>query len=137
MLYYPLTKTRQAMQRCKSSIDAKYKTLLARIQAVVFCGTPHRGADAAAWGHLAANIVTMALQSSNSRLLSDLRVDSQILDLVQEDFLRILYEDKIKVHSFQESRGVTGIKGFSGKVRVYSLHLCVYMALIDIFKGCR
>lgn len=61
-------------------------------------------------------MVTMALQSSNDRLLSGLEIDSEILDLIQEDFLRVLQGADISVHSFQESRGLSGIKGFSGKV---------------------
>ncbi|KAJ5455537.1 uncharacterized protein N7458_003801 [Penicillium daleae] len=54
--------------------------------------------------------------SSNDRLLSELQIDSQILDLVQDDFLRVLQNFDISIHSFQESRGLSGIKGFSGKV---------------------
>jgi hypothetical protein len=58
---------------------------------------------------------------SNTRLLSDLQVDSQILDLIQEDFLKVLHPGKIKVHSFLEGRGLTGVRGMSGKVSVVKL----------------
>lgn len=78
---------------------------------VLFCGTPHRGANAAAWGRLASNIVAAALQSPNDRILSGLEVDSEILDLIQEDFLRVLHDSKIRIHSFQEGRGLSGILG--------------------------
>jgi hypothetical protein len=104
------------MHKCNVNLKSNYKNLLSRVQAIVFCGTPHRGSSATAWGHLVSNIVTMALQSSNDRLLSELEVDSQILDLIQDDFLRVLQGADISVHSFQESRGLSGIKGFSGKV---------------------
>lgn len=86
---------------------------------VLFCGTPHRGANAAAWGRLASNIVAAALQSPNDRILSGLEVDSEILDLIQEDFLRVLHDSKIRIHSFQEGRGLSGILG--GKKVLFAL----------------
>jgi hypothetical protein len=106
----------KAIQRWKSSLDGKYQSLFERVYAVVFCGTPHRGSNAAEWGLLGSNIVAAAFQDSNTTLLSDLRVDGQILDLIQEDFLKTLHPNRIKVHSFQEGRPFAGIKFFNGKV---------------------
>jgi len=62
--------------------------------------------------------VAAAAFDSSTRLLSDLKVDSQILDLIQENFLKVLHPGKIKVHSFLEGRGLTGVHNFSGKVSV-------------------
>lgn len=108
------------MQRMKSNLDHKYTDCFQRIRSIIFCGTPHRGSDAAAWGRLASNIVAAAFIDSTSRLLTDLEVDSQILDLVHEDFLKLLHEHRIRVHSFQEGRAMTGIKGFNDKVKCFS-----------------
>jgi len=112
--------TEKAIHRCKSSTLPKYREIFERTRAVVFCGTPHRGSDAAAWGRLASNVVKMALQDVNSKILNDLQVDSEILDLIQDDFLKVLHESNISVHSFQEGEGLAGVRGFSGKVPEFS-----------------
>jgi len=77
----------------ESNLDDKLHVLLRRVSAIVFCGCPHRGADAASWGLLASRMVAFALADANSRLLSDLEVDSEILDLINEDFLTTLEHD--------------------------------------------
>lgn len=84
---------------------------------MVFCGCPHRGADAAAWGRLLSKIATVALAAPTVLLLSNLEIDSQILDMIQEDFSRTLqYHPSIQFHSFLEGKGISGIKGLDGKV---------------------
>lgn len=105
----------------QSDLNPRYKQLLQRIQAVVFCGTPHRGSDTAAWAGLATNLVAMAFMDTHKKLLSDLLVDSETLDLIQEDFMKLLYKRPIRIHSFQEGRGLTGVKCLHNKVRV-SVH---------------
>jgi hypothetical protein len=67
--------------------------------------------------------VAAALQDTNSTILTDLEVDNKILDLIQDDFLKMLHGDTIKVHSFQEGQGLIGIKGFDGKVPVFVARL--------------
>jgi hypothetical protein len=89
-----------------------------RLHAIVFCGTPHRGSDYASWGSIASSILSAFLQDSGKRLLSNLEVDDQVLDMIHSDFLRLLHGDKILIHSFQEGRGLSSVKGFSGKVLV-------------------
>lgn len=93
-----------------------------RTRLVVFLGTPHRGSDAAGWGIIAANLTKLALQDPSQRLLDTLQVDSEVLDNIHHDFVTTLDQStgRIKVHSFQEARAMTGIKGLSGKVRTHS-----------------
>ena len=104
----------------ESSLNVIHHYLISRVFAVVFCGCPHRGANAAAWGSLASKLIAAALADSNSKLLSDLEVDSEILDIIQDDFLKTLHRTlsnpKFRVHSFLEGRAVTGIKGLNSKV---------------------
>lgn len=71
----------------QTHLDLRYLHFLHRIQAIIFCGTPRRGSNVAAWGGIATKLAAVALMDANSKLLSDLRVDSEILDLVQEDLL--------------------------------------------------
>ncbi|KAI1738026.1 Alpha/Beta hydrolase protein [Xylaria scruposa] len=105
-----------AINGMQSSIDSRYQQFSRRISAVVFCGTPHRGSDAAALGKLASNLLALALVDSNSRLLSDMRVDSRTLESIQTDFLRALYRTPLRIHSFQEGRALTGVRGLNDKV---------------------
>lgn len=102
----------------ESSKDESLIDLLNRVLAVIFCGTPHRGASAAAWGSLVSRLAAVALTDSNTRLLSDMEIDSQILDMIQDNFLRTLqYHPSLRVHTFLEGKAMTGVKGIDGKVR--------------------
>ncbi|KAI0184319.1 lipa and NB-ARC domain-containing protein, partial [Xylaria flabelliformis] len=107
-----------AINGMQSNIDPRYQRFSHRIRAIVFCGTPHRGSDAAAWGKLASNLLAIALVDSNSRLLSDMRVDSRTLSSIQADFLKALHREPLRIHSFQEGRALTGVRGLSDKVCV-------------------
>lgn len=87
-----------------------------RTKLVVFLGTPHRGSRYAGWGGVVANLARYALQDPNTRLVEGLRVKSEVLDDIHQAFVDIVYESGIKVHSFYESNGLSGIKGFDAKV---------------------
>ncbi|KAL1637086.1 hypothetical protein SLS56_000742 [Neofusicoccum ribis] len=87
-----------------------------RTKLIIFLGTPHRGSDSAEWGKIAANLVQLGFQDSNKKILRSLEVNSEILEIIHRDFVTIVHEKKIKIHSFQESRPITGIKGLEGKV---------------------
>lgn len=67
------------------------------------------------WGVLASNMAKFALQSPNSKNLRAMQVDSAILQVVAEDF-SIMIRDGLKVHSFYEGRGLSGLYGLHGKV---------------------
>lgn len=70
----------------------------------------------AEWGKIAANLASFALQNSNTGILRTLKVNGEVFDIIQDEFQAIVHENNIKVHSFQEARGISGIKGLSGKV---------------------
>lgn len=119
-----------------TNLNTLYKACYDRIGGVVFCGTPHRGSDAAGWGVLASRMVTMAFMDSNAKLLSDLRTDSEALDIIQEEFLEILClsPTSIRVHSFQEGRALSGVKGFDDKVLLGPTHCSRQFS--EIILGC-
>ena len=87
-----------------------------RTKLVIFLGTPHRGSAYAGWGQIASNLARVALQDSNKRLLETLEVNNEVLDNIHEEFKTIAFKGTLKIHTFQESRGVSGIKGLSEKV---------------------
>ncbi|KAK4207908.1 hypothetical protein QBC37DRAFT_264704, partial [Rhypophila decipiens] len=111
---------KRALSSMESDVDQQYHQLLARVSAIVFCGCPHRGADTASWGLLALKLASVALVGSNPELLSALEVNSAILDLVHEDFLKTHRRSlsKVRIHSFLESRPLSGIKGLDSQVIV-------------------
>ncbi|GFF85142.1 hypothetical protein IFM53868_04387 [Aspergillus udagawae] len=101
----------------KQSQDSQYKPDLRSVyqytHGIVFLGTPHRGSD---WASLAKNLAVFALGKANTRSLRSLEVDSAELQRLMDNFSVMLKADKVKVCSFVESLGMTGIPGFSGKV---------------------
>ncbi|KAH6653249.1 hypothetical protein BKA67DRAFT_312556 [Truncatella angustata] len=70
----------------------------------------------AAWGTIVSKLARLAFQDSNRRLIETLKVNGEVFDNIQDEFLRIVLEGGIRVHSFQEARGISGVKGLSGKV---------------------
>ena len=75
------------------------------------------------------------LQDSNKKILETLEVDSEVLDNIHEDFIEMVSEHGIRIHSFQEGRGISGMKGLDGKVRRPSLGHTISEMLINVDKS--
>jgi hypothetical protein len=43
-------------------------------------------------------------------------VNNEVLDNIHDEFKTIASEETLKIHTFQESRGITGMKGLNEKV---------------------
>ena len=84
----------------------------------MFLGTPHRGAAISSWGQILANVAAITFQDVDKKILRSLDTNSEILENIQKAFRRILDDHRIRRHSFQEERGVTGVPGLSSKVVV-------------------
>lgn len=82
-----------------------------------FMGTPHRCSQYASWSEIASRMANLALIDTNRRILKDLKVDSEVFDRIQTDFVDKVYQTKTRVHTFYESSGYSSIKGLSNKVR--------------------
>lgn len=61
----------------------------------------------------------LALQDSNKKILETLEVNSEVLDNIHEEFKTIVHDGRINIHSFQEARGISGMKGLHNKVDFY------------------
>jgi hypothetical protein len=70
----------------------------------------------AGWGLVASNLARLALQDSNKGILGTLEVNDEVLDNIHEDFKKITHGTGIKFHSFQEARGIAGMRGLHNKV---------------------
>lgn len=93
--------------------------------AIFFFGTPHQGANAAAYGDMLANLVgALPLFPSVYReVLRGLRPDGEKLSNVTADFNDLLNKEmpaanKIQLYSFREGKPLTNLKKFDGKVGV-------------------
>ena len=90
--------------------------------AVIFFGTPHRGSNLAEWGLLLSNIAEAVQLDTNNAVLRDLDPSSgsSKLDEMRFDFDDILRDTgrsrELRVYSFQEEEGMTGLKVFGKKV---------------------
>ena len=124
----------KALRRCKTSLNEKFKDVHRRTDTIIFLGTPHRGSSAATWGELASRLAAVALQDSNRNLFTSIAVESEILENINSEFMKMLHANDFHVHSFQEGRGATGIKGFSGKVM--SINLASQKPVLTRMKGC-
>src|SRR2546430_15797046 len=91
-----------------------------RTRLIVFLGTPHRGSAYATWGEIASNLARLTLQDSHKRIIETLEVNSEVLDNIHEEFKNIVQDHGTKIHSFQEARGISGVKGLHGKVFHYT-----------------
>jgi hypothetical protein len=101
-----------------------------RTKLIIFLGTPHRGSSYASWGEIASNLARLALQDTNKKVLETLEVNSEVLDNIHEEFKCIVHKNGIKIHSFQEARGITGVRGLHGKV-------CSWTSCIPYIPYCR
>jgi hypothetical protein len=61
-------------------------------------------------------IAKMAFLDMRKTLVGSLRIDSEILERIQSDFVKMLYTGDFNIHSFQEGRPINQTVG---KVRVF------------------
>ncbi|RDW69812.1 hypothetical protein BP6252_08832 [Coleophoma cylindrospora] len=91
-------------------------TCRARTRLIVFLGTPHQGSAYAGWSEIASNLTRLAMQDSNRGIFQTPEVNSEFLDNIHEEFKNVVDQSQIKIHSFQETQGISGMKGLQNKV---------------------
>lgn len=115
-MYVPTVKAKaSSYSRCEQVLH-RSAVCRSRTKAIIFLGTPHRGSAYAEWGAIASNLAQLALQDSNEKIVKTLEVNSEVLDNIHEEFKTIVHESGIRIHSFQEARGISGMKGLHNKV---------------------
>ena len=67
-------------------------------------------------GLIAQKIASLALMDTNENVLQDLCPNSTLFDKIGDEFSKMLRKDAFQIHSFQEARDISGVRGFSGKV---------------------
>lgn len=56
------------------------------------------------------------MKDPNKKALEALEVNGEVLQNINDQFVSTAYKSKFKIHSFQEARGLSGMKGFDSKV---------------------
>lgn len=106
----------KALVESQVDLDPINKRMYERARYILFLGTPHRGASITGWGTILANLAALTLQDVDKKVLRALGTSSEILEDIQKAFRRILDDHKLQIHSFQEERRISGVKGLSSKV---------------------
>lgn len=107
----------------KQTHDLELLDIYDSAHAVIFFGTPHRGSELASWGRLLSAIAEAVQLDTNSAVLRDMdpTSGSSKLEEMRLDFDDILQDDRrsreLRIYSFQEEEGMTGLKMFGDKVR--------------------
>ncbi|PKK49215.1 hypothetical protein CI102_4806 [Trichoderma harzianum] len=89
--------------------DSFYGPLIEKIRGVVFLATPHRGSDLAYWDSIGTQIVRAATlgMATNSKIVKDLKVDSEMLKRISDSFA---YRGAaFKIRSFYETEFMSGL----------------------------
>ena len=107
---------KEGLHWSKSHIIPKYKQLHQCTRHVIFLGVPHRGSEMASMGESLARVANFSFRDTNRHLLSSLEVEDELLDRINSEFLKMVQLKDLSVYSFQESSGLSGLKGLSGKV---------------------
>ncbi|KAH6887430.1 hypothetical protein B0T10DRAFT_538906 [Thelonectria olida] len=84
--------------------------------AIIFMGTPHRGSSYAELGLTAQRLAKAMGFDTNDELLRNLKFDGSYLELLREEFSKMLDQHIFKVYTFQEGKGYKGIQGMSRKI---------------------
>ena len=109
---------KEALRRSRQaeSDQQDLKNIYESTRAIIFMGTPHRGSPYAGWGIIVQSIVSAAGFDATDRILRDLKFDAGTLDILQEDFLKMVKKEQFEVFTFQEGKGLKGVRGLTGKV---------------------
>lgn len=101
----------------KGSAPQEEKDIYLSTLATIFLGTPFRGSNAAEWALIADSFVKMIGLGTNNKVLKELKLDTGVLNILRSEFRECVKQGAINVRVFQESKGLSGIRGFNEQVR--------------------
>ena len=107
---------KDVLRRARTAMSDRLKAIYHSTISVFFPGTPHRGGSYVNLGLTVRKIAACSGFGANDKTLRDLRFDSSIAKLLQEEFVKILEEIHPNIYTFQEIMGLSGFGPLSGKV---------------------
>ncbi|EPE29406.1 P-loop containing nucleoside triphosphate hydrolase [Glarea lozoyensis ATCC 20868] len=124
-----------ALDSSKRSVhQPQYLPIYTSTKAILFLGTPHGGSTSTSWGLLASNLTKFALQSPSEKVLKGLNANSELLENLRKVFLQMLEDNKFMIHSFFETKPMSGLYGLQDRVVPYESAL-VGHARQEIVRG--
>ena len=117
--------------------DADLKDIYQSTFAILFFGTPHRGSDWTDAGLIARNFAAVLGFSTTDYNLRALRGNTEILEILRDDFARMLAKEAFYITSFQESMGYKGVKGLDTKVQILGSIRILYVLTHELDRGTR
>lgn len=127
---------KEGLHWSKSHMSPRYQVLHERTKHVVFLGVPHRGSEMANMDEILARLANASLQDTNRHLVSSLDVENELLDRINSEFGKMVQLEDFSIYSFQEGSGLSGLKGFSGKVvSDYSSKLDHPLEIVETIRG--
>jgi hypothetical protein len=93
-----------------ASKEPEFLEIVEDLSAVVFLGTPHRGSGAAQVGDIARKVASALSIDTSPVILDSLGLRNDDLVRNQQPFARIWDERRFEVKTFQENRGISGVK---------------------------
>lgn len=108
----------KALWESKTDTNPSIQKLARLTKVIIFFGSPHRGSSTAGWGEIGTKIASMVKLDSAQHLVSSLKLDSEILDNIHSDFMKMLVAGTFYIHTFQEGRPINSV---IGKVSILSV----------------
>lgn len=71
------------------------------------------------------------------KMLQSLIVNGELLNNINEEFKGLAQIHRIRIHSFQEGRGLPGVKGLHNKVRSRRLRYVPALVIVLTITGYR
>jgi hypothetical protein len=90
--------------------DADLKDVYQSTFAMLFFGTPHRGSDRTDAGQIATRFCAALGFSTSDYNLRALQGNTEILEILRDEFARMLGKEAFYITSFQESKGFRGVR---------------------------
>lgn len=128
---------KEGLHWSKSHINPRYRQLHHHTRHVVFLGVPHRGSQMANdMGETLTRLAAACMRDTNKHIVSSLQVENELLDRINTEFGKMVALGDFNVYSFQEGSGLTGLKGFSGKVvSDFSSKLDNPLEIVETIRG--
>lgn len=106
----------QALWKSRNAAGSDLRKVFEHTIGILFYGTPHRGGNYANLGDALVHAVKVSGHSASTQIINNLKRESEVLELLREDFRRMLDEDRFVVHSFYETKGLSFHRAMSEKV---------------------
>lgn len=113
----------QALWESRDSDNEVRKKAFECTLGILFYGTPHRGGNYVDLGGALAHVVKATGHTLSTQVLSNLKHDSELLELLRKEFGKMLDADRFDVHSFYETKGLTFIRFGDKKVTASKLSI--------------